>query len=505
MNDLEYNLIHRFNIGDALHRTAARYPTRTAMRYMGNATTYAELDALTNRMARLLEQSGIARGDAVAILALNSPRFAAALFACARIGAALTPVNLMLSPKDIDYVLAKTRAKLLLIDPILAGKTNTDVQRSELDAPLDAFDGSPVERFAASDDAATIIFTSGTTARPKGVVNTHLNWYAAIIAALADGKVHRDQVPLLALPMFHVAGLYLLFSSVVVGAQAVVVPSIRVDWILDAIAREHVDTMSLPATTWVALLETPGIEHVDLSRLKRLAVFQYLPTPAFERWRKLTPQAEWMNYWGQTETTPLGSSTPPEDLGRKLREGPDPIGIPHLPLEVRIVDEAMNDVPQGSVGEFVARGPSITPGYFEDPDANEALCRGGWHHTGDMGYRDEEGFLYFTDRKKDMIKSGGENVSSQEVEEAVAIHPAVAEVAVIGLPDPYWIERVVAAVVLKAGTKATEEELMAHARGRLAGFKTPKQIVILDEFPKNPTGKVLKRVLREQLAGAAAV
>jgi fatty-acyl-CoA synthase len=170
----------------------------------------------------------------------------------------------------------------------------------------------------------------------------------------------------------------------------------------------------------------------------------------------------------------------------------------HMPLEMRIVDEEMKDVPPGKPGEIVVRGPCTSPGYFEDPTANEALYRGGWHHTGDVAYRDEHGWLYFLDRKKDMIKSGGENVSSQEVEEAISQHAGVAEVAVIGLPDPYWIEKVVACVVPMPGTKPTEEELLAYARTRLASFKVPKQIHVMSEFPKNPTGKVLKRVLRER-------
>ena len=178
---------------------------------------------------------------------------------------------------------------------------------------------------------------------------------------------------------------------------------------------------------------------------------------------------------------------------------PDPIGIQHMPLELRIVDDEMNDVEPGKPGEIVLRGPSVTSGYFEDPEANEALFRGGWHHTGDVAYRNEQGWLYFLDRKKDMIKTGGENVSSQEVEEAIAQHPGVAEVAVIGLPDPYWIEKVVACVVPMPGVQLTEQELLTHARSRLANFRVPKQIFILKEFPKNPSGKVLKRVLRQQL------
>jgi fatty-acyl-CoA synthase len=297
--------------------------------------------------------------------------------------------------------------------------------------------------------------------------------------------------------MFHIAGLVNMFSCYASTCDSVIIPLPKPEPILHAITVHKINTVALPATVWVGLLQMSGIDSADLSSLTHPFVFQYLPTPVFQRWRQLAPQALWVNCWGQTETTALGSNTAAADLGRML-SAPDPIGIQHLPLELRIVDDQMNDVEAGKPGEIVVRGPCITPGYFEDPAANEALFRGGWHHTGDVAYRDEHGWLYFLDRKKDMIKSGGENVSSQEVEEAISQHPGVAEVAVIGLPDPYWIEKVVACVVPMSGHNPSEDELMAYARSRLASFKVPKEIHVIPEFPKNPTGKVLKRVLRQR-------
>jgi fatty-acyl-CoA synthase len=395
-----------------------------------------------------------------------------------------------------------------------------------------AYDGSPVELFVGSEDPSVIIFTSGTTARPKGVVLNHLNWFAYLLASYADYALDGNFRYLLALPMFHVAGIVIAFSCFASGGDSVIVPLPRPEPILAAIADRKVNMIALPATVWVGLLQTPGIDSADLSCLKRLVVFQYLPTSVFQRWREMAPDAQWVNAWGRTETTALGSSTPASELGHMLA-APDPIDMEHLPLELRIVDERMNDVAAGAPGEIVVRGPSVTPGYFEDPEANEDLFRGGWHHTGDIAYRDVHGCLYFVDRKKDMIgsaqgrgwrppygggthlnrqrgsvvreliKSGGENIASQEVEEAIARHPAVGEVAVIGLPDPYWIEKVVACVVPLGDSQVTEDELMAHARERLASFKVPKQIVILREFPKNPSGKILKRVLRKQLGESA--
>ncbi len=507
MHQLEYNLIHRFNIADALRRSAARTPDNHATHFSGRDLTYRELDQLANRCARLLEANGIGRGDAVGIFATNSPEFAATFFGCARIGAVLVPINLMFTADDVDYVFEKTRVKLLLVEPAFLPKVNGGPARVVMDdafrETISGYDGGPVEAFVANEDPTVIIFTSGTTARPKGVVLTHLNWYAYLIASYSDLGLDRSLRYLLALPMFHVAGLMLTFSCFASGCDSVIIPLAKPEPILHAIVNHKVNTLALPATVWVGLLQVPGIESADLSSLKRPVVFQYLPTPVFERWRRMAPHAEWINGWGQTETTGLGSLTPPSELGQML-SAPDPIGHEPLPIELRVVDEQMKDVPPGKPGEFVLRGPSITPGYFEDPDANEALFHGGWHHTGDIGYRDAFGCLYFLDRKKDMIKSGGENVSSQEVEEAIAQHPSVGEVAVISLPDPYWIEKVVACVILLDGARLTEEELLAHARLKLASYKVPKQIVILREFPKNPTGKILKRILRQQLGGTAA-
>lgn len=504
ITDLEYNLIHRFNVGDALRRSAARSPQQRAIHFQGRDLTYADLDALANRVARLLAAGGIRRGDAVAIFAMNSPEYVATFFACAMIGAVLVPINLMFTAEDVDYVLEKTRVKAILVEPVFLPKVSRGpslrwVMDDQFRTALAAQDGKPLDLVVDHEDPLLVVFTSGTTARPKGVVLTHLNLYAYLLSAYAEFGLDRSRRYLLALPMFHIAGLVNMFSCYASACDSVIIPLPKPEPIVHAITVHRINTVALPATVWVGLLQTPGIDAADLSSLTHPFVFQYLPTPVFQRWRQLAPQAEWVNCWGQTETTALGSSTPAADLGRML-SAPDPIGMQHLTLELRIVDDEMKDVEPGKPGEIVMRGPCVTPGYFEDPEANQALFRGGWHHTGDVAYRDGHGCLYFLDRKKDMIKSGGENVSSQEVEEAISQHPGVAEVAVIGLPDPYWIEKVVACVVPMAGAEPSEEELLTYARSRLASFKVPKQIHVISEFPKNPTGKVLKRVLRQRFA-----
>ncbi|OUM89533.1 MAG: hypothetical protein BAA01_02280 [Bacillus thermozeamaize] len=381
----------------------------------------------------------------------------------------------------------------------LLGRENVPPGFQPFSDELLAFSDQPVERYVENEDAATILFTSGTTSFPKAVLNTHLNYYAALLSALHDLGSHHQHRVLLALPLFHSAGSYFLFSSVATGATITLLPRIEPQAILEVIPRDRITMTAFPATVWAGLDQVPGIDQIDFSSLKRVLVFQYLSTDVFKRWMERVPQADWINYWGQTEMIPLGASTRPGDIPRKLT-APDPIGFAHLPLEVRVVDEEMNDLPAGKVGELVTRGPACTPGYLEDREATEMLFRGGWLHTGDMAYKDEEGFLYFVDRKKDMIKTGGENVSSQEVEEILARHPKVAEVAVFGLPHPYWIEMVAAAVALKPGVQATEEELIAFAKEQMAHFKAPKRIFFVDQLPRNPSGKILKRKLQDQFA-----
>lgn len=516
--DLGRHLIHRWNVGDALRRSAARHPDRVAVLFGAASYTYRDLDRRANQMARALETVGIGRGDPVAVLSLNSVELVALFFGAARIGAPLVPVNALLKGREIDQVLDQAEVKAFLLDPVLAGAVNSDGAVGKIRARfllaeqggeggfaaflpiVAAAEDTPVERYVDNDDPMTVLFTSGTTAFPKAVVNTHLNYYAALLAALADLELTRRQHTLMALPLFHSAGLFLTFSTIGVGAGMTLLPRIEPQTLLEAIARDRATTMALPATVWTGLLQVPNLETWDLSSLQLAIVFQYLPTEAFQRWRAIMPQARWMNYWGQTEMIPLGASTPPELLFAKMT-APDPIGYAHLPVEIRVVDDAMNELGPGDVGELVARGPSVTPGYWRDPTATDELFRGGWHHTGDMGFRDADGFLYFVDRKKDMIKTGGENVSSQEVEDVLARHPAVAEVAVFGLPHPYWVEMVAAAVRLAPGVQATEEDLIAFARSEMAHFKAPRRIFLVDDLPRSPAGKIIKRALRDRFAG----
>jgi fatty-acyl-CoA synthase len=243
----------------------------------------------------------------------------------------------------------------------------------------------------------------------------------------------------------------------------------------------------------------PGFDGYDLTSLKLCIVFGALAAPAvMEKWKKMLPNTGFMNYYGQTEMSPLGASLQPEDFDSR----PNSIGKSHLPLQLKVFDYDDRELPPGEVGQLVARGPAVMLGYYKEEEKTSATFRNGWHHTGDLVRMDEEGFVYFVDRSKDVIKTGGENVSSQEVEAMIFKCPGVMDVAVIGLPDPYWSELVTAVVVPAPGQMVTEEGVIGFCKKDMAGYKVPKKVIIADALPRNPSGKLLKNELRQKYAPA---
>ena len=518
VTELERNLLRRFNVGDVLHRSAVRAPEQTALRFEGQEISYGALAERANRIGNLLSERGLGSGDVVAFLGLNTPEYVATWFGAAAIGAVLLPLNAMLRGRELLDALRRAHARALIVEQALWPLFGPDTAElaaipvrlflgdsaalpdgfAPLAAAMEAADSAYPERVVDTEAPCTLLFTSGTESTPKGVVNTHLNWHAALLSSLADLEITRRQRPLLALPLFHVAGLYVLLATIASGATGVLLRRIDGAAALSAIEKEGVTYLVLPATAYLGLLQVPGIEGRDFSTLQFCVAFQYLPGEGLARLRALVPTAHWIGYWGQSELTPLGASTPPGEIFAKT-ERADPIGRSHLPLEVRLVNDQDQPVKAGEVGEIVVRGPSVMLGYFEDEERTEQAFRGGWHHTGDLGAMDSDGFLYFVDRVKDVIKTGGENVSSQEVEEVIARHPAVAEVSVIGIPDPYWIEAVAAVVV--ARKEVSEQDILEHCRAHLASFKVPKTVHIVSELPKSASGKILKRELRRTYGG----
>ncbi|MCW2621354.1 MAG: acyl-CoA synthetase, partial [Frankiales bacterium] len=362
-------------------------------------------------------------------------------------------------------------------------------------------DGPPPTVAVADDDPVRMMFTSGTESRPKGALLTSRSLLWQYVSCVVDGSMGADDVELHTLPLYHCAQLdCFLGVDVYLGATSVSLPGPDPAAILRAIEEHRVTKFFAPPTVWIGLLRAPGFDEADLSSLaKGYYGASPMPVEILKEIQERLPDVDLWNFYGQTEMAPLATILGP---GEQLSHAGS-AGRAALNVETRIVDDLDQQVPAGTVGEIVHRSPHATLGYYHDHAKTAEAFRGGWFHSGDLGYVDEDGRLYVVDRKKDMIKTGGENVASREVEEAVYGLAGVAEVAVFAVSDPRWVEAVVAVVVPRPGVDLTEEAVIAHARSVLAGFKVPKHVVIADALPKNPSGKILKRQLRDQHAGIA--
>jgi fatty-acyl-CoA synthase len=506
-------------LGDLLRRTAARLPDKPAIRCGATAWTFREFDAVVNRLARGLAEGRagqpIGIGDRVAVLSRNSHAFAALRFALARLGAVLVPINFMLNADEVAYILRHSAARLLCAGPDLVGlgaqaaTKDTSVEAmvwlegedpAEPPAGLVTFAQLLSERAAAPEvelDArmlAQIIYTSGTESLPKGAMLTHEALCWEYVSCVVEGEIAESDTLLHALPLFHCAQLdVFLGPAIYVGASSVITGKPTPDNILSLLAAHRTRSFFAPPSIWIALLRAPAFASTDLSALRKgYYGASIMPVEVLREMGARLPQVRLWNFYGQTEIAPLATVLKPEDQIRKAGSA----GRAVLNVETRVVDDAMRDVAAGEVGEIVHRSPQLLTGYFNDPERTAAAFEGGWFHSGDLAMIDDEGYITVVDRKKDMIKTGGENVASREVEETLYRLEGVSEVAVVGLPHPYWIEAVTACVVVKPGHTLTEDGVIAHCRAQMAHFKVPKKVVFVDVLPKNPSGKLLKRELR---------
>lgn len=503
-------------LGDLLHRSAKRLPTKTALVFRGTRDSFSALDEVVNRAANALAADGIAKGDRVAILSHNSRAFVILRFALARIGAVMTPINFMLNASEIAFILDHSGAVALIAEDALTATADAAIKKSGGPVSAKFFiphegcdtpaDWQTVEALFAhantdlpaldidADDPVQIMYTSGTEARPKGVLLSSNALYAQYVSCIIDGDMREDDIELHCLPLYHCAQLdCFLTPDLYLGATSILLSGADPAEILATIAAENISKLFCPPTIWIALLRHPDFDKTDLSSLnKGYYGASIMPTEIILELSKRLPAMRLCNFYGQTEMSPLATILKPADQLTKLGSA----GRPALNVETRLLDDAQNEVPVGEIGEIVHRSPHLTLGYYNDPEKTDAAFKGGWFHSGDLGRFDEDGYLYVVDRKKDMIKTGGENVASREVEEAIYKHPAISEVAVFGLPHPKWIEAVTAIVVLKAGEALTKQALAVFCREALAGYKRPQNIAFTDSLPKNPSGKVLKKDLR---------
>jgi long-chain acyl-CoA synthetase len=496
-----------YPLAHILQRAIALYPQRTAVIDGSLHMTYRALGDRVHRLADGLKKLGLKRGDRIAILDWNSHRYLEAYYACAHAGLAFMPVNSRLAVPELRYVLKDSDARALLFsEPFLpmyeelksslefAVRLGEDyealLQRS---SPASAPAGTEL------DEIVQIYYTSGTTGEPKGVCLTNRNMYAGGLDGVLAMAVTREDSWQHSGPLFHLATSFAVWSMPIVGGSQIAI-HFDPQRAIQSIAAEKVTMTSLPGAILGMIAE-----HPDVKKLASLRVIIYggAPTPmgVLRKAGAAFPPAL-SHAYGITETAGFTTNLKPAEhifdgSEEQLRRAASAGQATPL-IDVRVVDDDGRDVPAGNVGEVVCGGPKIMAGYWRKPEATAAVLKNGWYHTGDMGFMDDQGYLTLVDRKKDMIISGGENVYSVEVESVLSLHPAVAEVAVIGVPDERWGEAVTAVVVPRAGAVQNAEELIGFCRGKIANFKVPKAIVFRSEpLPKTGPGKIAKRVLRD--------
>ena len=464
-----------------------------------NRRTYAELGARCRRLAGAMRKLGLAPQDRVGVVALNSDRYLELYLGLPAAGYVLVPVNSRLAPAEMRAILDDAEVSVVFADAEYPGTDGVDQVLTIPDDYEDliaAADEVPLGEGVAEDDLAALFYTSGTTGAAKGAMHTHRSLVSSGLHFMATWPFDRQTRWLVASPMFHTGGILATLATVWAGGTHVIMPRFDPDLAVDLIEREAVTHTLLVPTMLAAAAGAQLARPRDVSSLRYLSHgASPISAETLRRTRQAFPGAGLLHVYGTTETTPITTLLPQEE---RILDTPRvrSCGQPAVGVEVRVVNGDMKDLPPGEVGQMAVRGPSVMAGYWRKPEATAEVMRGDWYLTGDLGYRDEESYIYLVDRAKDMIVSGGENIYSTEVEDALGRHPAVEEVAVFGVPDPRWGEAVYA--VVSARQQVTADELVAHCRQWIAGYKVPRRIELLTEpLPKSAAGKILKRDLRE--------
>jgi fatty-acyl-CoA synthase len=515
-----YNKITRWVIADLVKRSAYRYPDKPALIYRDLTYTYRQLEEECNRFANALLDLGLKRYDRVAILAHNTAHHVITWLGTAKAGGIYLAINYLLRGKDISYCINHSESKIFIVEDALyhlvedvldempgvqtliwsdqvAGKP-APAKFLSFDEWYRKYPADEPELDLYIEDPVQMTYTSGTETLPKGVILTNQSLLAQYMGAIVDGEYTPQDVNVNALPIYHCAQRDVFLTPCFwVGATNVLLPFAEPKAIMEAIEKYRATMFFAPPTVWIGLLRHPDFEKYDLSSVQKgYYGASIMPVEVLkELQRRLPTCRRFYNYYGQTELSPYHTILKPEYQMTK----PGSAGQGGLNMETQLLDDEGRFIREPGVpGEICGRGPHAMLMYFKDPEKTEAAFAYGWFHSGDVGVLDEDNFITVVDRKKDMVKTGGENVPTREVEEILYLDPRVSEVAVVGLPHEKWVEAVTAIVVPKAGQEIKAEELEALARKHLAPFKVPKGFIFVHELPKTPSGKILKRDLREQ-------
>lgn len=520
-----YNKVNRWVIADMIRRSSYHYPDKKALIFQDKTLTYTQLEAECNRTANALSALGVQKYDRVAILAHNTIHHVLTWLGCAKIGAIYLAINYLLRGKDIAYCINHSESKVFIVEDSLydlvkdvlndmptvktwiwsnqgEGKPPVSDLFRDFDTWYKKYPAHEPDAILHIEDPVQMTYTSGTETLPKGVIISNQALMAQYMGAIIDGQYDEDDVSINALPIYHCAQRDVFMNPIfwVGGTNVLIVPDIG--QILKNIADYKATLFFAPPTVWIGILRHPDFSKYDISSLKKCYYgASIMPVEVLKELMERLPGTRIYNYYGQTELAPYHTILKAKDALSKLGSA----GMGGLNMETRLEDDEFKPIDkQGIPGEICGKGPHALTMYFKDPEKTEEAMKGGWFHSGDVGVMDEDRYITVADRKKDMIKTGGENVPTREVEEAIYLDKRVQEVAVIGLPHPKWVEAVTAVIVPKKGEKITEEEIMEHCRKELATFKCPKAVIFLDALPKTSTGKILKREMRTSYKGMFA-
>ncbi|WP_203363780.1 long-chain-fatty-acid--CoA ligase [Bacillus sp. REN10] len=498
------------DIGYYLALNARNYPTKRAIHCEGREYTYKAFNEQVNRLAHGLLDLGVQKGDKIALMMKNSDYFVFAYFASAKIGAVVVPVNFRLTSPEVHYILAQSDTLFVFCDQeyepiiqaakkqtavkavVVAGQTVNHVSFQSL---LAVCTDEPKVVVSESDDLE-ILYTSGTTGQPKGALFDHRRVFNVGMTMIAAMGIRSNDRFLHLAPLFHSAQLNLfLVAGVILGATHVIHREFHPVQALETIEKEEISHFFGVPAMYNFILQVPNKEKYDLSSIQRCSYGAApMPPEIVKQSMKLFQTDQFYNLCGLTEAGPGGIMLDPEGHKYHLGKGGKPIFL----TEAKVVDSEGKETPPGMIGEFVIRGETVMKEYYKKPEETKRALQDGWLYTGDLAVMDEEGYITLVDRKKDMIISGGENVYSIEVEQVMYEHPSILEAATIGLPDEVWGERVTAIVVLKPKATLDEEGFRHFCRQKLAGYKVPRQVIIVDELPRNTSGKILKYQLRQR-------
>jgi len=513
------------NTTEFLNITSLIAPDRTAIVFDGKRISYSELSERVNRLANGLADLGVIAGDRVATMQVNCNEYIEAYFASAKLDAVFVPLNFRAIPDEIEFMVKDSGPKVFICGsrympmmdtlkpnlPSLEHLICLDGANQEGWINYDELiiDSLPDEIFPSSndEDLTMLMFTAGTTGSPKGVMLTHESFSSYILNNVSPAELDVEEKNILTVPLYHIAGVQAVIAAIYGGRTLIIQRQFEpAEW-MTLVQTERANRAMMVPTMLKMLMDHEDFEEYDLTSLQ---VITYgaasMPLEVIKMAIRKFPDTYFINAFGQTETAATITMLPPED---HILEGTEEeieiklnrltsIGKPLPDVDVKIVNEEGGDVDVGDTGEIVASGGRLMKGYWNQEAATAQALRGGWLYTGDLGYFDEDGYIYLSGRAKDFIKRGGEMVSPEEVEQILHSHPMIDEAAIIGIPDLSWGERVRAIVVPKPGETIDEKEVIEYCRSRMSGFKRPESVIIVDELPRNPLGKVLKRVLREQ-------